>query len=280
MTKIKCICFIGMLYICTSLSAGNATYLVHSYTDNVKIKPRGNSSWCAIHSQQILKPLDSIRVSKGSKIVLVDQQTNTTYVWQKPLLSTIRGLVQKSKESSGNMLVALSKQLFLNAAGKGIQLSEHDIYGTTMRDLDMGVMTINDSVACLIESISSQLLQGTASFSQDLTLLTTERDGLLYFMIDNHSSTNYCCNILQINRATHMVSLGIIPSPELHPSVLLVPCGQKLDLFMYPFLQDAQSTYLLFATPVIYSPAEVQELLAYPEDLQCEGIILPYVLVQ
>ncbi len=270
----------GVLYICSSLYAGSATYLVHSYSGNIEIRQRDNTSWCAVHDQQVLKPLDSIRISDGSEIVLIDQQAKIPYTCQKPVHSTIRGLIQKSKEASGNILAVLSKQLFHNAIGKGIHLSEHDIYGTAMRDIDSDVMTINDSVACLIESISSQLLHGTASSSQDLSLLTTERDGLLYFTIDNHSSTNYCCNILQMNRVTNSVSLGILPPPEFRPSLLLVPSGQKLDLFMYPFLPDAQSAYILFATPAIYSPSEVQGLLTYPDDLQCEGVILPYVLVQ
>lgn len=107
-------------------------------------------------------------------------------------------------------------------------------------------------------------------YDEGLHWLEVEEDGLVHFIITNHTEEAYCVNILMMNRETGQVSLRIVPPPDVEPDALVVPAGEMMNLDMYRFLPNEALEYTLFATTVAYTPAVVQGLLKYPEDLNCK----------
>ena len=242
---------------------------IHSYKGDVMIKTRETNRWIRPSAQQTVSHRDSIHLGKNSKAVLVDNQSGIVYAYDGTIHTNIMQFVTLSKTNVNRLLGALAKQLLENASGKGLNTTQQNIYGGTMRTITED--EFNDSIACLVYELGGNVLRGEkAQYNLPLELQIIEQDGFVHFVVTNNSERAYCVNVVEINDLNRTISLRIIPSPDMDKSVLILPAGEQFDLTMFCYKSDASVKYTLFATDEPFSPSAVQALLMYPEDLPCK----------
>lgn len=242
---------------------------IHSYKGDVMIKICGTSRWIRPSLQQTMARKDSIHMGEKSRVVLVDSQSGIAYVYTEPMHTNVMQYITLAKANTNGLLGALAKQLVNNVTGKGLNTTQQNIYGGTMRTVTEDVF--NDSIACLVYELGNKVLRGeTNQCNLPLELRTIEQDGFLHFVITNNSKQAYCVNVVEVNDVNRTISLRIIPSPDMDKSVLMLPAGEQFDLTMFCYKSDASVKYTLFATDEPFSPSAVQALLMYPKDLPCK----------
>ena len=244
-------------------------WVVSSAKGDVQVKPRSAAVWTAPVRDQQLGLTDSVVVGKGAELVLLNKEQGTVYRWNKPVRTNVMQLRKMAEKEADTMLEALSKQLWQNLSGQTQQLAKHDIYGGTVRTDEQP--NFNDSLACLILSLDKVSLQNLSSAKQDIILkkITHAEDGTISFAVVNQSTCAYCCNVLVYDNEHHTAFLRIVPSLELSPACMVVPPQQTLALPMYRYANNPAYQYYLLLTKSIFSPAEVQGLLNYPETMSC-----------
>ena len=151
--------------------------------------------------------------------------------------------------------------------GQNRQAQFRDIYGGTMRSMDPILLEIyNKKIACDLLSAAKQ----DKAMMPDVQLRTIENDGLITFAIDNNSKDSCYVNVLAVNDALGTVSLCIVPTPDMEENILLLPPAQTMDLYMFQFVKQPETRYLLVSLPISYTPSQIQALLRHPEDLECK----------
>ncbi len=242
---------------------------VHSLEGTVTYCPFTMQEWTQPVVKQSVSRLDSMQIGLNSKVVLVDAANGNVYRCAEPQRDNILHLIQWARKQANGLLESLSRQLVKNAMGKN-RASKVIVSGVTTRAEDNE--HIHDSIACLAIETSRFTRKNVSdnALTWEIKEEEEEEGGWAYFVIKNQTPKAYCVNMLAVNRASKTVSLCIVPSPDTDPAALVVPAGETLTLSMFPFIPDAACDYILFATQTTYSPAAVQNLLRYPEELNCK----------
>ncbi len=252
-----------LLAITTALCA----IFVESFSGQVTVKPQGTEQWMTPTKQQTLDRRDSIQLPHGTKLIVVDNETGRLYTFSSPEKGNINQCLVSAKASVHATLRSLAYQMKANAMGQNRQAHSQSVYGGTIRSMSPELRDYyNERIACAMLAAAKQ----NKPMMPDVQLRSIDNDGFISFAIDNNSNDSCYINILAVNDANSTVSLCIVPTPDMDEDMLLLPPSRTMELPMFQFVPQPNVRYVLIALSLPYIPAEEEQLLKHPEDLDCQ----------
>lgn len=246
--------------VCATLFAQHS-YEVYDWQGNVLLKARNTSAWSPVSKAQPVSILDSVDIQKKAQLRLLDVRTNQLYSSATTGKVRVKSIIDYAREQDGTIIATLNKQLSNNLKNQNAETSMSVLGATTRGDGD-GLL---DSIAETFIYLAQEVMQGNMPQpNKELVLNRHQKDGSLWFSIENRSEANQYVNILCINTKQQTVALAysIQPADNNVPYILL-PESESISLKDITFRQSPDVVYLLVATADAYDTYQLSFSLLY-----------------
>lgn len=236
-------------------------YSIYEWEGDVLYKGEKDNQWKPVVKGVKLIISDSIRISKGSYVWLVDQDRHEKIKSLSDGVLSIGNIVEKAHNAdSKNILAGIHDEL------KKKNMMNNNPCSMTVKGATLREISGSNSIKMLARNfawigklaVERRLNHPTEGF----VLHKREVSGELSFAIENSTMEKYCVNVLHINKETGIISLCFVISRADSSYINILPnCCYAFSRLTFPNTEN--DVYVLVATTEPYNSEALDDELYY-----------------